>query len=99
MRALLRSLLFCLTALHAADAAGVHAGASYEDVIAALGQPDWELDAGSRKNPHLRQSTNQIAGWQGGGFPTVVVLEANGKKYKTGGYVRGGPSAFIRAFR
>lgn len=33
------------------------------------------------------------------GFPTVVVLNSNGKKYSTGGYVRGGPSAFIASIQ
>lgn len=33
------------------------------------------------------------------GFPSIVVLKSNGKKYKTGGYVPGGPSAFIKTLR
>ena len=33
------------------------------------------------------------------GFPTVVVLNSNGKTHKTGGYVRGGPKAFIRSLQ
>lgn len=33
------------------------------------------------------------------GFPTVVVLNSNGKRYKSSGYVRGGPSAFIQSLK
>ncbi len=33
------------------------------------------------------------------GFPTIVVLNSNGKKHKTGGYVRGGPATFIRSLQ
>ncbi|MGZ0656103.1 thioredoxin family protein [Coraliomargarita sp. W4R53] len=33
------------------------------------------------------------------GFPTIVVLNSNGKKYKTSGYVRGGPQALINSIR
>lgn len=33
------------------------------------------------------------------GFPTVVVLNSNGKKHTTGGYVAGGPKAFLRSIK
>ncbi|MDQ8195205.1 thioredoxin family protein [Coraliomargarita sp. SDUM461004] len=33
------------------------------------------------------------------GFPTIVVLDSNGKKYRTSGYVSGGPQAFINSIR
>ena len=33
------------------------------------------------------------------GFPTIVVLNPSGKVYKKGGYVRGGPQAFLQAIR
>jgi protein disulfide-isomerase len=33
------------------------------------------------------------------GFPTIVVLNDNGKVHKQGGYVEGGPKAFIRSLR
>ena len=49
MRSLLRISLLGLCALQLAAAAAPTIGASYEEVIAALGKPDGELDAGSRK--------------------------------------------------
>ena len=33
------------------------------------------------------------------GFPTIVVLKASGKLHTTGGYVKGGPSAFLNSIR
>ncbi len=33
------------------------------------------------------------------GFPTVVVLKSNGREHKRGGYVRGGPNAFLKSIR
>lgn len=33
------------------------------------------------------------------GFPTIVVLNPNGKLHKTSGYVRGGPKAFLKSIR
>lgn len=33
------------------------------------------------------------------GFPTIIVLNANGKVHKKGGYVKGGPKAFLKSIR
>jgi protein disulfide-isomerase len=46
-----------------------------------------------------RQNSQLAKKYKVRGYPTVVVLKSNGKKYKTGGYVAGGPSAFIKSLK
>jgi len=55
-----------------------------------------DFPRGKQQTPELAQQNMQLASrYAIEGFPTLIILDANGKKVGTLGYVEGGPAAFI----
>ncbi len=54
-----------------------------------------------KRQPYSKKKQNNALGRKYGirGYPTIVVLHPSGKVHKKGGYVRGGPEAFLASIR